>query len=54
MLTGYPLAEGRAEAILSKADSYLVKPIQIDEFLKTIENRFERQENAVHLVTIAN
>jgi DNA-binding response OmpR family regulator len=41
-------AEGRIEAIRRNADGYLVKPIQIDELLRTIKNHLEKQENATH------
>jgi two-component system nitrogen regulation response regulator GlnG len=48
MLTGYPSTEARTEAIKRKADGYLVKPIQIDELLRTIKNHLEGQENAAN------
>jgi DNA-binding NtrC family response regulator len=46
MLTGYPSAGERTEAIRRNADGYLVKPIEIDKLLRLIKNHFEKQESA--------
>jgi two-component system nitrogen regulation response regulator GlnG len=43
MLTGYPSAEGRTEAIRRNADDYLVKPIGMDELLRIIRNHLKKQ-----------
>ena len=48
MLTGYPSAGDRAETIKENADGYLVKPIEVDDLLKTIKNHLEKQESAAH------
>jgi len=48
ILTGHRPAEVRTETIRRNADNYLVKPIQIDDLLKTIKNHLERQEEIAH------
>ena len=47
MLTGYLSTVDRTESIRRKADGYLLKPIEIDDLLKTIKNHLERQESTV-------
>jgi DNA-binding response OmpR family regulator len=48
MLTGHASAGDRTETIKENADSYVVKPIEVDELLRTIKNHLEKQENAAH------
>jgi DNA-binding response OmpR family regulator len=44
MITGYPSLKNAVEALNSGADSYVMKPIDPDELLKTIKNKLEFQE----------
>jgi DNA-binding response OmpR family regulator len=53
MLTGYASAGDRAETVRRNADGYLVKPIEVDELLRTIKNHLEKQENAAHRASAA-
>jgi len=46
MLTGYASAGGRTETVRRNADGYLVKPIEVDDLLRTIKNHLEKQESA--------
>jgi DNA-binding response OmpR family regulator len=48
MLTGYESAGDRSETVRRNADGYLVKPIQVDELLRTIKNHLEKQESTAH------
>jgi DNA-binding response OmpR family regulator len=52
MLTGYPSAGDRTVTIRENADSYLVKPIDVDDLLKTIKNHLEKKENATQGASI--
>jgi DNA-binding response OmpR family regulator len=44
MITGYPSVRNAAEALNIGADSYLTKPIDPDDLLKTIENKLQERE----------
>ncbi len=44
IITGYPSVENAIEAVNRKADSYLVKPVNIEKLLKTIRANLETQE----------
>jgi DNA-binding response OmpR family regulator len=48
MLTGYVSAGDRTETVRRNADGYLVKPIEVDDLLRTIKNHLEKQEDAAH------
>jgi DNA-binding response OmpR family regulator len=55
MLTGYPSAGDRTETTIKEnADGYLVKPIEVDDLLKTIKNHLEKQESAAHGASVTN
>jgi len=44
MLTGYPDQENAVESLNLGADAYLVKPIELDELLETVEEKLKEQE----------
>jgi two-component system chemotaxis response regulator CheB len=46
ILTGYPSAENRAEAAKRHADGYIVKPVRIDDLLKTVKECLRKQDEA--------
>lgn len=46
ILTGYPSAESRAEAAERHADGYIVKPVKIDDLLKTVKEYIRKQDKA--------
>jgi len=46
MLTGYPDHENAVESLNLGADAYLVKPIELDELLETVEEKLKEQEEA--------
>ena len=39
MMTGFPSPENRSEAFERFADGYIVKPVKIDDLLKTVKQR---------------
>jgi DNA-binding NtrC family response regulator len=45
VLTGFPSQKNAIDSLNNKADAYLLKPIEIEEFLKTIQEQLELQEN---------
>ena len=53
MLTGYGLAGGGGEEVRKHADGYLVKPVEIEDLLRTIKMHLEKQGNAVQGASIA-
>ena len=53
MLTGYASAGDRIGTIKENADGYLVKPIEVDDLLRTIKNHLEKQESAAHDPSVA-
>jgi len=46
MITGYPSLQNAVEAINRGADAYIIKPIDIDKALATIEEHLEKQQKA--------
>jgi DNA-binding NtrC family response regulator len=46
MITGYPSLQNAVEAINKGADAYIIKPIDIDKALNTIEEHLEKQQKA--------
>ena len=44
LLTGYPSAENMAEAAEGHADGYIVKPVGIDDLLKTVKEHLRKQD----------
>jgi DNA-binding NtrC family response regulator len=46
ILTGYPSAKNRAEATQRHADGYIVKPVRIDDLLKTVKECLRKQDEA--------
>jgi len=44
IITGYPTLQNAIEAVNKGADGYIVKPINIEETLKTIKEHLRRQE----------
>jgi len=47
VITGYSTPENQKEAFKKGADDYLIKPIRIDDFLKTIKEHLQLQEDTV-------
>lgn len=43
ILTGYPALQNAIEAVNKGADSYITKPVNIDELLRVIKKHLERQ-----------
>jgi two-component system chemotaxis response regulator CheB len=48
MMTGYPSPENRTEAFDKYADGYIVKPVKIEDLLKTVKERLAEQEEWCH------
>lgn len=46
MITGYPSLQNAVEAINKGANAYIIKPIDIDKALATIEEHLEKQRKA--------
>ncbi len=46
IITGYPSLQNAVEALNKGADAYIIKPINIDEMLATVEDQLERQRKA--------
>ncbi|MEM3356935.1 MAG: response regulator, partial [Candidatus Bathyarchaeia archaeon] len=44
MMTGYPSVDNAIDAVNLKADAYLVKPLNVDKLLKTIQAHLELQQ----------
>ncbi|MEM4733952.1 MAG: response regulator [Candidatus Bathyarchaeia archaeon] len=44
IMTGYPSVDNAIDAVNLKADAYLVKPLNVDELLKTIQAHLELQQ----------
>lgn len=44
ILTGYPSLQNAVEAVNKGADGYLVKPINIEDLLKTVKRLLEKQQ----------
>jgi DNA-binding NtrC family response regulator len=44
MVTGYPSTQNAIEALNKNADAYLIKPVDIEKLLKTIEEQLKLQE----------
>lgn len=43
IITGYPTLQNAVEALNRGADAYIIKPLNIDETLTTIEEQLEKQ-----------
>lgn len=43
IMTGYPTLENAIEAVNRGADGYIIKPINVEELLRKIEEHLERQ-----------
>ena len=43
IITGYPTLQNAIEAVNRGADAYIVKPINMDEALKTIREQLQKQ-----------
>ena len=43
MITGYPSVQNAIEAVNRKADAYLIKPVDLDKLLITIDAQLELQ-----------
>lgn len=48
MLTGYPSMQNAIAALNKGADAYLVKPVDVEKLLGTINNQLDAQENERH------
>lgn len=46
MITGYPSLQNAVEALNKGADAYIIKPLNIDKTLATIEDHLEKQRKA--------
>jgi DNA-binding NtrC family response regulator len=44
IITGYPSVQNAIEAVNRKADAYLVKPVDVEKLLATIETHLELQK----------
>jgi two-component system chemotaxis response regulator CheB len=51
MMTGFPSPENRSEAFERFADGYIVKPVKIDDLLKTVKQRLTEQDERRHAVS---
>jgi DNA-binding NtrC family response regulator len=48
MVTGYPSVQNAIAAVNRQADSYLVKPVDIEKLLETVKNQLQLQEEEQH------
>jgi len=46
IITGYPSLQNAVEALNKGADAYVIKPLNMDKVLATIEDHLERQRSA--------
>jgi DNA-binding NtrC family response regulator len=46
IITGYPSLQNAIEAVNRGADGYIVKPVKMDELLKTVEEHLKKQREA--------
>ncbi len=46
IITGYPSLQNAVEAVNKGADAYIIKPLDIDRTLATIEEQLEKQRKA--------
>ena len=46
ILTGYPSAENMTDAAEGHADGYIIKPVRIDDLLKTVKEHLRKQDEA--------
>jgi len=46
MITGYPSLQNAVEALNKGADAYIIKPIEMDKALATIEEHLEKQRKS--------
>lgn len=46
IITGYPSLQNAVEALNKGADAYIIKPLDIDKTLATIEEQLEKQSKA--------
>ena len=46
IITGYPSLQNAMEAVNRGADGYIVKPVKMDELLKTVEEHLKKQREA--------
>jgi DNA-binding NtrC family response regulator len=46
LVTGYPSLQNAVEAVNKGADAYVLKPLNVDDVLKTIEEHLKKQQEA--------
>lgn len=46
IITGYPALQNAIEAVNKGADAYVLKPLNIDQLLKTIKEHIKKQQEA--------
>jgi len=44
IITGYPSVDNAVEALNKDADAYIIKPLDMDKVMKTIDEKLKRQE----------
>ncbi len=44
MLTGYPMLKNAVDSLNDGADAYLIKPVDLEKLIKTIERKIEEQK----------
>jgi DNA-binding NtrC family response regulator len=49
IITGYPSLQNAVEALNKGADSYIIKPLDIDNALSVIENLLEKQKQSLKM-----
>lgn len=49
MLTGYPGYENAVKSLNKGADAYLVKPLQLEELLKVVDQKLKEQEQELKM-----
>lgn len=47
IITGYPSLQNAIEAVNRGADGYIIKPVNIDELLSTVEEHLKKQQEAM-------
>jgi two-component system response regulator HydG len=48
MVTGYPSVQNAIAAVNKQADAYLVKPVDIEKLLETVQKQLQLQEEEQH------
>jgi DNA-binding NtrC family response regulator len=48
MVTGYPSQQNAVQAVNKKADAFLMKPVEVETLINTIQNLLQKQREEEH------